>query len=172
VLLKKLKLEWKYDVGRNLIKKLRSKLNDRELLLCLANDLVPEMFVQYNYSIGSSTQVKVLYQNIENYIEQYKYYNNVLRQQSYFKPIHLIEIKESMISLNNLFISKDGYYINPYQGISELRTQVITLCTLMASSDDIETGPSGHNNRILKKHFINLQDLFLVLIDLSLQKRI
>lgn len=169
--LTRLQLEWKYDVGRLIIKALRKKLNNRQRVLCLISDLKPELLINYNYSKGNQVLLTTLFPNIEVYINQYKTLNNVLVSNSFFRPTDLIEVRKESKSVNELFISNNGFYINPYQALVEFKTQVTRLCELMETSDNADLGNEGHNKRILEKHFEHLEEFILVLINLSLQKR-
>lgn len=171
MLFKKLVLEWKYDLFSDIIKNLRKDLIQRKRTLCTLHDLEPLLLQTIDHSQASGIKTNLLCPDMDIYIQTISLINATL-QENQIVNRNIINFNDSISFIDNLFISKNGHYIDHYTSIKKFKDVSLKLCKLMEVTDDAEYGINEHHRRVLNKLLINIQEISNILILLSIKKKV
>ena len=168
---------WFYDfrsmIRYHLLNRQVSQLSDhvpaRAACEALLKELQPERFNQYQVSSGSP-KISVLYGNLDTYIAKIKEFTKTIKQDKLI-PVDWYIITPQQISLDEfLTTSSTGYYLNIVKELALLQDVGLKLCQCLLLADTEEYGQHEHNLRILTKLFVNLRQIIMVLLKVSLAK--
>ena len=142
------------------------KLN-RKLCVALLTELNVVKFSKYDPHIGLSTNLKVRYTNIDDYVIKMKSAIRWLRLKNMIQPTWETGVTEVAISLDRFLVSSNGYYTDKQKSVDNFKHTALRLCELMVESDTAEFGLHEHNARMTTMMFSNIIEVTKVLINTS-----
>jgi hypothetical protein len=143
---------------------------ERKFCEKLFNELNVDLFIFYKNANGSMVQLETYFPNIDQYTKKIAEIIQQLRQEKAITP-EWYDRGEGNISLDRFLVSEDGYYFsNLSYELVRFKQNVLTLCQLMEKSDTETYGLYEHNLRMLTKLFINLRNIAMVMINVSLTR--
>jgi hypothetical protein len=112
----------------------------------------------------------VLYGNIDTYIDKIKELTKTIKQGKHI-PADWYGITPQQVSLDD-FLTKasTGYYVDIVKELNALKEVGLKLCASLLLADSEETGMYEYNLRVLTRLFVNLRQLLMLLLNVSLIK--
>lgn len=85
-------------------------------------------------------------------------------------PVGWIKPDEDAVQFDRLFVSIDGFYVDVVSAVTKFKTTGLRLCELMEDSDTATHGIYEHNFRMLSRLFVQLRELGICLLEVSLEQ--
>jgi hypothetical protein len=139
----------------------------RKVLAALLQRLDVSRFLAYRSSQAVGVEIRIYYPTIDAYHREIKIINSLLMRESALSP-GWAALEARSTGLDHFFTSKDGFYLNVPEALAAFKQDALILCTLMQTSDNATLGVHEHNLRMLTKLMVNMRQLVVALIDLSL----
>lgn len=117
-----------------------------------------------------STIIHPLFKNINEYNIVLNDLTHVLERKEVLRPDYIQTNISYEISLDQFFISGDGYYVHVQVVMADFYKFVENFCIALEPSDTATHGIWEHNRRMLMKPLNNLLDIVQALVNISLTK--
>lgn len=137
-------------------KQITASVSERERVYLAWHALTDETIRQYHNRDGVQIQFSTLAPTIETYIRILKETNVKLQIPAPITHGTFNEYLALDVNLETFMISEEKYYINVFNAIRQMRTEVLKLCELMVPSETEESGVFEHNKRSLSPLYKNL----------------
>lgn len=131
---------------------------NRQLCSDLLVRLKSENFASYDPVVASTTNIVVLFPNIEAYTEYLVRLLTYLKQEKYINSMDVFA-EERTTTVEKFIISNDGYYLNAEKAVARFKETALQLCEAMEPADTEEYGYFESAMRMLTDTFINLREV-------------
>lgn len=160
-------------VKYELVKKQHAALPDKkpnrkhclEVLLMLNS----EKYVRYAPHYGRNITLSVDIANLEAFTKKLLDTSALVIRETPVPP-GWMKVDEALVPFDRLFVSNDGFYMDPATAVERFRKAAVGLCELMEASDTATHGIYEHNFRMLTRLFVQLKEVSTCLVEVSLQR--
>lgn len=124
-------------------------------------------FSRYGSKDGIGYGFAVAYATIDTYTDKILEHAELVELGGQILPETLHRTLAN-VDLNEFFVSHDGFYQNAEQVVANLRNAILRLCKAL-DAEGATQGLADYNRRLLTPLLLNLKDIGLTLVEVSIQ---
>lgn len=129
----------------------------------------PERFRLYTPSHGHTVKLSVDVANLEAFTKKLVDAATLVMREMPV-PANWMLATEIPVTFDWLFVSNDGYYLDIVSSINKFKIAGLRLCELMKESDTATHGIHEHNFRMLSRLLVQLREMSICVLEVSLQR--
>lgn len=131
------------------------------------SELNTEVFSRYRLNEGQGLRVNTVYKSIDTFIVQVHKQIAIINLSGHVLPA-LCEFEPTNPSLNEFFLTADGYYqLQLAYTLRQFKTAVLELCACIDTAKHVEYDTKSYNLRLLTPLFDSLRDIGLTLHEVA-----
>lgn len=140
--------------------------------LALLDLLKAEQYTNYHPKHGLAVEVKLLHNNVEEFVENLRDIDYKLKARGYVTQ-ESVKTERRLTNLENYFVTKDGFILDLHMGMLNFKHYATSVCNHLTSQAETNVDNRRHfehNQRMLTHVLADIQVLSRALLSIAYHK--